>query len=117
MGRYYKSRKERDLEGSCSPDQTSPAQEETIYYPTETVVNYNTNRRVVKHVRPTEVENVNRTIIRNENYYPVTNSEVNETVVEEYDCGSDINSPNCQRVSPSSTNNSGSNCGCHKDKG
>ena len=45
-------------------------------------------------VHPTEIINVNRTVIRNENYYPVTERQVNETVVEDFDCGSNVNNPN-----------------------
>ncbi|WP_311439568.1 CotD family spore coat protein [Mesobacillus foraminis] len=36
--------------------------------------------------------------MRVENYYPVTESNVNETIVEEYNCGSDINNPCCKLV-------------------
>ncbi|WP_181347334.1 CotD family spore coat protein [Thalassobacillus sp. CUG 92003] len=85
--------------------------------PTERVVKTRTTRRVVRNIHPTEVINVNREIIRNENYYPVTNTEVNETIVEDYDCGSDVNSPNCRRVSPANTNNSGnSNSGRNRKR-
>ncbi|ASK63958.1 hypothetical protein CFK37_18230 [Virgibacillus phasianinus] len=104
---------------SCQNNNSvSPAQDEMIVHPTKRVKNTRTNHRVVKNIHPTEVENVNRTVIRNENYYPVTHSDVNETVVENYDCGSDINSPNCRRVSPANNNNNNrhrnnrSNCGC-----
>ncbi|UOQ48953.1 spore coat protein [Gracilibacillus caseinilyticus] len=87
----------------------SPIQEKMIVHPTQRVRNVTTNRSVVRNVYPTEVVNVNRNVVRSENYYPVSNSDVNETVVEQYDCGSDMNSPNCQRVSPASTNNGNSN--------
>ncbi|MET3195044.1 CotD family spore coat protein [Gottfriedia sp. OAE603] len=66
--------------------------------PTQRVTNTNTYYRTVRNIHPTEVENINRTVIRNENYYPVYNSDVNETVVKNYDCGSDLNSNNCRRV-------------------
>ncbi|WP_099157736.1 CotD family spore coat protein [Virgibacillus ndiopensis] len=92
----------------------SPAQDEVIVNPTERVVNTRTNRRTVKNIHPTEVENVNRTIIRNEHYYPVSNSEVNETVVRDYDCGSDVNSPNCRRRTSPANNSNRRNCGCKK---
>lgn len=80
--------------------------------PTETVVNTRTKKRVVKHVHPTEVINVNRKVIKNKHFYPVNEREVNETVVEDYDCGSDINNPRCRRVSGNNNNNN--SCGCHK---
>ncbi|WP_181351320.1 spore coat protein [Thalassobacillus sp. CUG 92003] len=113
MGRRYRS--QNDNQQNCS-------QEETIVHPTERVVKTRTNHRTVRNIHPTEVENVNRTIVRNENYYPVTESNVNETVVEDYDCGSDVNSSNCRRVSPANTNNGGSNgnsngCSCGRSKG
>lgn len=76
--------------------------------PTETVVNTRTKKRVVKNIHPTEVINVNRTVIRNEHFYPVTEREVNETVVEDYDCGSDVNNPRCRRRGSDHNNN-----GCH----
>ena len=81
--------------------------------PTETVVNTRTKKRVVKNIHPTEVINVNRTIIRNEHFYPVTEREVNETVVEDYDCGSDINNPRCRRRVAGS-NDQG--CGCNNNR-
>ncbi|WP_240510244.1 CotD family spore coat protein [Virgibacillus profundi] len=75
-------------------------------------------------MHPTEVENVNRTIVRNEHYYPVSNADVNDTVVQNYDCGSDLNSPNCRRISPESNRNcqrtspernrNRCNCGCKR---
>ncbi|MBN9931283.1 hypothetical protein HZD82_22120, partial [Pantoea agglomerans] len=34
------------------------------------------------------------TVVRNENYFPVTERQVNETVVEDFDCGSDVNNAN-----------------------
>ncbi|KAB8126646.1 hypothetical protein F9U64_19550 [Gracilibacillus oryzae] len=106
MGRYNDSRE-------CDNNSVSPAEDEMIVSPTRRVTNTRTNYRTVKHIHPTEVLNVNRTVVRNENYYPVRNSNVNETVVEDYNCGSDINSPNCQRVSPASTNN-GRKCKCRR---
>lgn len=81
--------------------------------PTETVVNTRTKKRVVKNIHPTEVINVNRTIIRNEHFYPVTEREVNETVVEDYDCGSDINNPRCRRRVSSNNNQK---CGCNNNR-
>ncbi|MEN1968251.1 CotD family spore coat protein [Lentibacillus sp. N15] len=104
---------------SCQNNNSvSPANDEVIVNPARRVEKTKTNTRVVKNIHPTEVVNVNRTVIRNENYYPVTHSNVNETVVENYDCGSDVNSPNCRRISPESNSNNGSNngsnCGCHK---
>ena len=52
----------------------------------------------MRNIRPVEVINVNRNIIRNENYRPVRVREVNETIVENFDCGTDVNNPNnCRR--------------------
>ncbi|QTM98727.1 hypothetical protein ERJ70_05095 [Sediminibacillus dalangtanensis] len=102
MGRYHNREERRN---AVSPSETSPAGDEMVVHPTERVVNTRTRQRVVKNVHPTEVENVNRTVVRNENYYPVRNYDVNETVVEDYDCGSDLNNPNCRRVSPASDSN------------
>jgi len=65
-----------------------------IVHPTETVVRTTTNKRRIRNIHPTEIINVNRTVIRNENYYPVTERQVNETVVEDFDCGSNVNNPN-----------------------
>src|SRR5690625_7605620 len=77
-------------------------------------------KRVVEQVHTTEVINVNRKVIKNKHFYPVNEREVNETVVEDYDCGSDINNPRCRRVSGNNNNNNGcggnnnNSCGCHK---
>lgn len=73
-------------------------QVETIVYPTETIVNTRTRTRVIRRIHPTEIINVNRTIIRNENFYPVTERNVNETIEENFDCGPDVNNPRCRRV-------------------
>lgn len=73
-------------------------QEKVIVYPTETIVNTRTQTRIVKRVFPTEIINVNRTIVRNENFYPVTERTVNETVEETFNCGPDINNPRCRPV-------------------
>ncbi|MDY0394950.1 CotD family spore coat protein [Virgibacillus halophilus] len=43
--------------------------EEVVVDPTRTIVNTNTRKRVVKHVHPTEVINVNRTVVRNEHFF------------------------------------------------
>ena len=97
-----------------------PQNDDIEVSPTETVVNTRTRKRVVKHVHPTEVINVNRKVIKNKHFYPVNEREVNETVVEDYDCGSDINNPRCRRVSGNNNNNNGcggnnnNSCGCHK---
>lgn len=90
-----------------------PENDNTQVSPTETVVNTRTKKRVVRHIHPTEVINVNRTVIRNEHFYPVTEREVNETVVEDYDCGNDINNPRCRRRGSGNTgNNNNNSCGC-----
>ncbi|TKC14446.1 hypothetical protein FA727_21780 [Robertmurraya kyonggiensis] len=70
---------------------------EEIVSPTRTVVNTRTKTRTVRRIHPVEVINVNRTVVRNENFYPVTQRTVNETVEENFDCGSDLNNPNCRR--------------------
>ncbi|WP_152654977.1 spore coat protein [Oceanobacillus sp. CFH 90083] len=92
----------------------SDRDEEVRVHPTNYEVRKHTNVKTIKNIHPTEIKNVHRTIIRNENYYPVRESNVNETVVENYDCGSDVNnSSNCRRVRGSNS------CGsryqqCHK---
>ncbi|QHA36319.1 hypothetical protein D5E69_11120 [Rossellomorea marisflavi] len=98
MGNYQHNRR-------VSPDRDRDRdrdRDEVIVNPTQRVVNTRTKTRTVKNIHPTEIINVNRTIVRNENYYPVRTREVNETVVENYDCGRDINRPDCRRVSPGS---------------
>ncbi|MBM7713520.1 CotD family spore coat protein [Siminovitchia sp. FSL H7-0308] len=71
--------------------------EETIVSPTKKIVRRKTRKRVRKHIHPTEVINVNRTIIRNEHYYPVYEREVKETIEENYNCGRNIKKPRCRR--------------------
>ncbi|MFT8320137.1 MAG: CotD family spore coat protein [Bacillus sp. (in: firmicutes)] len=80
----------------------SPAQDDvrTVTEPTETIVNTTTNEHVVRYVHPTNVVNVNRDVYRNEHYYPTTEREVNKTVVENYNCGSDLNNPSCRPSRP-----------------
>lgn len=97
----------RDVWGRGDRGHHRPKHDNVEVSPTETIVNTRTKKRVVKNIHPTEVINVNRTVIRNEHFYPVTEREVHETIVENYDCGSDINNPRCRRVSG---NNS---CGCN----
>lgn len=70
---------------------------ETIIAPTENIVNTTTNRRTIRRVFPTHIDNVNREVIRVENYYPVTESFENETIVEQYNCGNDIEHPCCKK--------------------
>lgn len=71
---------------------------EDIVSPTNRIVNTRTRTRTIRRIHPTEVINVNRTIIRNENFYPVMEREVNETVVEDFDCGRNVNNPRCRRA-------------------
>ncbi|MGN7943082.1 CotD family spore coat protein [Virgibacillus sp. 6R] len=49
-------------------------------------------------MHPTHIEHVNRNIVRVKNYYPVTQSEVEETYVEEFDYGRDLRNPCCKPV-------------------
>ncbi|MDF1510070.1 CotD family spore coat protein [Robertmurraya sp. DFI.2.37] len=72
--------------------------DKTIVSPTETIVKVHTTQRTVRRIHPTEIINVNRTVVRNENFYPVTQRQVNEVVEENYDCGSDVNNPRCRRA-------------------
>ncbi|MGE6376696.1 CotD family spore coat protein [Peribacillus muralis] len=81
---------------SCNCRKCREQREEVITDPTRTVVNTRTNRRVVKHIHPTEVINVNRTVVRNEHYYPVCERDVYETVEENVDCGSNWNNNRCR---------------------
>ncbi|MFS0752355.1 spore coat protein [Oceanobacillus sp. 1P07AA] len=91
---------------------------ETITSPTRQIVRNTTDHRTVRYIHPTKIKNVHRTIVRNENYYPVSESDFEETVVENYDCGSDVNdSSNCRRVgSESNGNGNGNSNGCHKKR-
>ncbi|MGM0863389.1 MAG: CotD family spore coat protein [Bacillota bacterium] len=103
MGKSHNSRR------NCSCSQGG---EETFVHPTRRVVNNRTNERIINNVHPTEIVDVNRTIIQNRNYYPVTRSQVNETFVEDFDCGSDVGSSNnCRRVRGASDNDNDS---CHR---
>ena len=68
-----------------------PQWDDVVISPTEKIVNKRTKHRVVKHIHPTEVINVNREIIRNEHFYPITEREVHETLEENYNCGRNIN--------------------------
>lgn len=70
---------------------------EEIVSPTRQIVNTRTKTRTVRRIHPVEVINVNRTVVRNENFFPVTQRTVNETVEENFNCGSDLNNPNCRR--------------------
>lgn len=63
--------------------------DEVIVNPTRIVENTRTRNKVVKHIHPTEVVNVNRTIVRNEHFFPVREREVNEKVEENFNCGTD----------------------------
>lgn len=71
---------------------------ETIVFPTENIVNTTTNRRTVRQVHPTHILNVNRNITRVENFFPVTESEKDINIVEEFNCGSDLRNPCCRPV-------------------
>jgi spore coat protein D len=71
---------------------------ETIIEPTENIVNTTTNNRTIRRVYPTLIENVTRNMVRVENYYPVTQSNRNENIVQEFNCGSDLNNPCCKPV-------------------
>jgi len=98
MGRHSNRNNSNRGSNCCNNgNRVSPEEVETVVEPTKTIVNTTTSRRVVRHVRPTNIINVNREIVRNEYFYPTTERNVNETVVENYDCGTDINNPNCRR--------------------
>ncbi|MCT1903106.1 spore coat protein [Oceanobacillus sojae] len=100
----------------CSRCRNSNRDEEVRVHPTRHEVRNSTSVKTVKNIHPTEIKNVHRTVIRNENYYPVRESNVNETVVENYDCGSDVNnSSNCRRVGGSNNGGNGNNCGNHSN--
>lgn len=108
----------RGLRGYRCNGNRRPQNDNTEVSPTETVVNTRTNKRVVKHIHPTEVINVDRNVIKNKHFYPVTERNVHETIEQDYDCGSDINNPRCRRVRGNNNNGCGWNnddrCGCHK---
>lgn len=98
----------------CSRCCNSNRDEDVRVHPTRHEVRTTNSVKTVKNIHPTEIKNVHRTIVRNENYYPVRESNVNETVVENYDCGSDVNdSSNCRRVGGS--NNGGGGNHHHSD--
>ncbi|KMY49622.1 CotD family spore coat protein [Peribacillus loiseleuriae] len=81
---------------NCRRCREKAQREEVITSPTKTVVNTRTKERVVKHIHPTEVINVNRTVVRNEHFFPVHEREVNEVVEENFNCGSDFNNNRCR---------------------
>ncbi|MCK6205578.1 CotD family spore coat protein [Bacillus infantis] len=84
---------------NCRKCRERAAADKTIVSPTDTVVRNNTRTKTIRRIHPTEIVNVNRTIIRNENYFPVTERTVNETIVENFDCGRDPNNNrNCRRI-------------------
>lgn len=97
--RYSEQHIGDNVAGTCNNDP------KTIYRPTHNVVRTRTNRRTKRIIHPTHITNVHRKIVRVENFYPVTESNVNETIVEEYDCGTNVNRPNCQRVHRSNSGN------------
>lgn len=69
---------------------------ETITCPTKKVVRTKTTEIVRKHIHPTEIINVNRTIIRNEHHYPVHEREVQETIEKGTPgCGKDRERSRC----------------------
>ncbi|KRG12102.1 hypothetical protein ACA30_20930 [Virgibacillus soli] len=71
---------------------------ETVFYPTKNVVNTTTNRKTIRRVHPTHVKNINKNITRVENYYPVTESEKDINIVENYNCGNDLENPRCRPI-------------------
>ncbi|MED5050563.1 hypothetical protein B6A27_03985 [Anoxybacillus sp. UARK-01] len=83
--------------------------EKTIVYPTRTIVNTTTNHHVIRRVHPTRIVNVTRDVYRVEDYYPTTVDAVNERETQYYDCGNDLNNPNCRRVGGASTGNGSNN--------
>ncbi|WP_156855491.1 CotD family spore coat protein [Oceanobacillus sp. AG] len=64
------------------PNQHERRQEEVITCPTKKVVNVRTRELVRTFIHPTEIINVNRTIIRNKHKYSVHEREVHEKVEE-----------------------------------
>lgn len=61
--------------------------DDVVICPTKKIVKKRTNHRVVKHIHPIEVINVNRRVIWNEHFYPITERDVHETVEENCHCG------------------------------
>ncbi|MED4718466.1 CotD family spore coat protein [Bacillus badius] len=90
--------------------------EDIVVSPTETIVHTTTNYQTVKHIHPTEIVHVNRHVIRNEHFYPVTEREVNETIVENYDCGRDIRHPRCRRVEEEHSRHKCNHCHCKRHR-
>lgn len=98
----------------CSRCRNSNQNDNVIVHPTRHEVRKHNSVETVKNIHPTEIKNIHRKTIRNENFYPVREFNVNETVVENYDCGSDVNdSSNCRRVGGS--NNGGGGNHHHSD--
>lgn len=79
-------------------DNGNAVDERTIVEPTRNVVNTRIIPHVIRRVHPTHIENINRHVYRVENYYPVTESARNETVVNEFNCGNDLENPCCKPV-------------------
>ena len=73
----------------CCPPHMMPTQYcPPQFSPTEQVVKTNIMHTVVPHVHPTHVTTVNKHIIDNEHYFPVTQSVVNERYENTRMCGS-----------------------------
>ncbi|MBT2755709.1 hypothetical protein J7E71_07015 [Mesobacillus foraminis] len=83
---------------TCSCGLCKQKNVETEYSPVKKIVKTTTNNRTIRRVHPTHIENIEKNIIRVENYYPITESNVSETIVEEYNCGSDLNNPCCELI-------------------
>ncbi|WP_353855159.1 spore coat protein [Bacillus sp. Bos-x628] len=80
------------------PRRGNQGEVETVVSPTRQIVNTTTNEKTIRKIHPTHITNVNKHIKRIENYYPVTQTEQNEYIVEEYDCGWDVKNPCCRPV-------------------
>lgn len=77
------------------PTQVAPAQ----VSPTQEVVKTNIINTVVPHFHPVHVTTVNRNITRNQHYFPVTTSTVNQFNSTQMDCGTPENpNPNCYPI-------------------
>ncbi|YCA46507.1 spore coat protein (plasmid) [Bacillus sp. JZ8] len=89
----------QDLGNNQNTFREIAGEERTVVDPEETIVNTTTTRHTIRHIRPTNIVNVNRNVYRVENYYPVTEDFVDENVVEHFECGNDPDdSSSCKRM-------------------
>ncbi|KKI93303.1 hypothetical protein WQ54_04935 [Bacillus sp. SA1-12] len=73
-----------------------PAQVKEIVDPVQNIVKTIIRPQVVRHIHPTNILNIDREAIRIEHFFPVNEEFLNERVVEELNCGDDMEYPQCK---------------------